>query len=234
MPFDIGAWMAQNKVGQYPGTPQFGGGTATAAPAAAAKPAYAVSLEQMLAEASRLAGTEDTNQAREYGRLDKAGRDFSAGFNADEDKLTGLALGSQLDQIGQGSIDQSRQMRSQLGGRGIDPSSGTAAALASRANANQQALKYGAMRNAAMDSYGRRNANRTAQYAQQANLAQFGNQSPSLLRLDALTNQAEFDLADLVSKRQTDAAKYSAKQSAKAAKTAGIGNIIGSVLGGIL
>ncbi len=165
--------------------------------------------------------------------MDKAGRDYASGFNEDESRLTGLATGASLDAIGNGAQDQSRMLRSQLGGRGIDPSSGTAAALANRIGQQQQALKYGAMRNAAMDSYQRRNAFRTAQYAQQAGLAQFGNQSPSLLRLDALTNQAEFDLAREVSDKQLAAAKYSAKKGAEASKSAGIGNIIGSVLGAL-
>ena len=124
-------------------------------------------------------------------------------------------------------------LRSQLGGRGIDPSSGTAAALANRVGMQQATLKYGAMRNAAMDSYQRRNANRTAQYAQQMNLAQFGNQSPSMIQLDSLTNKAEFDLADLVSKREVDAAKYASKQNSKSSTLGGIGGIIGSVLGGL-
>lgn len=191
------------------------------------------SLERMLSEASRLAGVEDARHATEYGRLEQAGKDFNKGFNEDETRLTNLALGSQFDQIGQNAVDQSRGLRSMLGGRGIDPSSGTAAALASRVGMQQQALKYGSMRNAAMDSYQRRNANRTAQYAQQLNLAQFGNQSPSMIQLDALTNKAEFDLADLVSRRETDAAKYAAKKNSKSSTLAGIGGIIGSVLGGL-
>ena len=187
----------------------------------------------MLAEAERLAGAEDANKAREYGRLGTAAGVFSRGFNEDESRLTNLALGSLLDSIGQGSVDQMRQMRTSLGGRGIDPSSGTTAALANRVAMQKQTLKYGAMRNAAMDSYGRRNAQRTAEYAQQLNLANFGNQSPSALRLDALTNQAEFDLAREVSDKQLEAAKYSAKKNAQAAKTSAIGGIIGSVLGGL-
>lgn len=191
------------------------------------------SLARMLAEASRLAGIEDSRHADEYGRLNKASSDFNKGFEADESRLTSLATGSQFDQIGQGAVDQSRQMRTQLGGRGIDPSSGTAASLANRIGMQQATLKYGAMRNAAMDSYQRRNANRTAQYAQQLNTAQFGNQSPSMIQLDSLTNKAEFDLAREVSKNQLDAAKYSAKQSAKSSTAAGIGNIIGSIFGAI-
>lgn len=193
--------------------------------------ASAISLEQMLSEASRLAGIEDSNQAREYGRLNAAAGDFSRGFAADDERATRLSLGSMFDDIGQGSLDQSRQMRTQLGGRGIDPSSGTAAALANRIGMQKESLRYGAMRSAAQDSYQRRNANRAAQYAQQAGIAQFGSQSPSLLRLDSLTNKAEFDLAREVSKDQVDAAKYKSKKDAEGQKSAGIGNIIGSVLG---
>ena len=192
-----------------------------------------VSLEKMLAEASRLAGIEDSRFDAEYGRLNKASSDFNKGFEADESRLTSLATGSQFDQIGQGAVDQSRQMRTQLGGRGIDPSSGTAAALANRIGMQQASLKYGAMRNAALDSYQRRIALRTAKYAQQLNTAQFGNQSPSMIQLDSLTNKAEFDLADLVSKREVDAAKYASKQNSKSSTLGGIGNIIGAVLGGI-
>jgi hypothetical protein len=195
--------------------------------------ASAISLEKMLAEASRLAGIEDANKATEYGRLDQAGRNFSKGFEADESKLTSLATGSAFDQIGQGAQDQSRGLRSMLGGRGIDPSSGTAASLANRVGMQQATLKYGAMRNAAMDSYQRRNANRTAQYAQQMNLAQFGNQSPSMLGLDALTNKAEFDIATENSIRETEAAKYAARKNSKSSTMSGIGGIIGSVLGGL-
>jgi len=176
------------------------------------------SMQQMLSEAERLAGIENSRFDTEYGRMNKASSDFNKGFEADETRLTSLATGSQFDQIGQGAVDQSRQMRTQLGGRGIDPSSGTAASLANRIGMQQATLKYGAMRGAAMDSYQRRNAHRTAQYAQQLNTAQFGNQSPSMIGLDALTNKAEFDLADLVSKRQTDAAKYGANKAADAAK----------------
>lgn len=197
------------------------------------RPAYAVSLEKMLDEASRLANVENARYATEYNRLGNASDAFNKGFEADEERATNLALGSQFDSIGQGALDQSRQLRTQLGGRGVDASSGLATFLADRIGLQQQNLRYGAMRNAAMDSYARRNAHRTAQYAQQANLAQFGNQSPSMLRLDALTNQAEFDLADLVSQRQADAAKYAAKKSASAAKSSGIGGVIGSVLGGL-
>jgi len=194
----------------------------------------AISLEKMLAEAERLAGVEDSRHATEYGRLGKAAADFSGGFYADEEKASNLQLGSMFDEIGQNSLDQSRGLRTSLGGRGIDPSSGTAAALASRIAMSKNAQRYGAMRQTALDSFARKNAHRTAAYAQQAQLAQFGNQSPSLLKLDSLTNKAEFDLADLVSKRQVDAAKYTAKQQGKAAVTSGIGGIIGSVLGGIL
>lgn len=211
-----------------------GGGAAQPA-AAAEKPKtpVAISLEKMLAEAERLAGVEDSRFGAEYGRMEAAGNKFSGGFYEDEERATRLSLGSMFDSFGQGAQDQSRQLRTQLGGRGIDPSSGTAAALANRVAMQKESLKYGAMRNSAIDSFGRRNAFRTAQYAQQANLAQFGNQSPSLLKLDALTNQAEFDLADLVSKRQLDAAKYSAKKAKEGAVMSGIGGIVGSVLGGL-
>lgn len=208
-------------------------GAGTLAPPATPSTPSAISLEKMLAEAARLAGIEDSRHAAEYGRLEQAGRDFTKGFEQDDERATSLALGSSLDSIGQGSLDQGRALRTSLGGRGIDPSSGTAAALAGRLAIQKEGLKYGAMRSAALDSYERRNAQRTAQYAQQAALAQFGNQSPSLLNLDALTSKAEFDLADLVSQRESDTARYVAKKGAKAQKAAGIGNIIGSALGAI-
>lgn len=202
-------------------------------PATPERPAYAISLEKMLDEASRLAGEENARYAREYTRLGNASDAYAKGFEADDERATNLALGSQFDQIGRSAADESRQLRTQLGGRGVDPSSGLATFLSDRIGLKQAALRYGAMRGAAQDSYQRRNAFRTAQYAQQAAQAQFGNQSPSLLRLDALTNQAEFDLADLVSQRQADAAKYSAKQARKASDSSSISSVIKSFLGGI-
>lgn len=208
-----------------------GGGTAAPAPAAApARPASAISIEKMLDEASRLAGVEDSRFQTEYGRLGKAAGDFNKGFETDESRMTSLSLGSSLDSIGQGAVDQSRQMRTQLGGRGIDASSGLATMLADRIGLQQANLKYGAMRNAAVDSYQRRNAHRTAQYAQQAGIAQFGNQSPSLLRLDALTSGAEFNIASETADKELAAAKYGAKKSAQAAKSNGIANIIASFI----
>jgi hypothetical protein len=207
-----------------------GGGATATAPKAAAPPSP---LEKMLQEAERLAGLEDGRHLTESMRLDAAGRRFDSGFEADEGRLSSMQLGSSLDQIGRGATDATNRLRVNLGGRGIDPSSGTAAALASRIGMQQQGLKYGAMRGAAQDSYQRRNAHRTAQYAQDFGRAQFGIQSPSLLRLDSLTNQAEFDLARDVSKDQIEAAKIGAKAQKSAARSAGIGSIIGGILGGI-
>lgn len=214
-----------------PSTPGAGGGATGQQP----KPptASSISLEKMLAEAASLAGVENNRFQTEYGRLQGASAKFNEGFEQDEQRLTGLAMGADFDAIGQGALDQSRQMRTQLGGRGIDASSGLATHLADRIGLQQQSLKYGAMRSATADSYQRRNAHRTAQYAQQAGLAQFGNQSPSMILLDSLTNKAEFDLASEVSDKQLEAAKYTAKKGASAAKSAGIGSIIGSVLGSI-
>lgn len=210
--------------GSAPATPGGGGPLTIGQPKSA--------LESMLEEADRLASIEDDRYGQGLGQLKKATSDFSAGYLADEDRATKLALGGALDSGGRSASDALSGLRTSLGARGINAGSGVAADLAGRIGLQKESMRYGAMRQAAQDSFQRRTANRAAEYANQQALVQYMNQSPSMIRLDARTDAAGYDLARYAAELNAEAARYGADAQRDAGKMSGIGSIVGGLIPG--
>lgn len=187
-------------------------------------------LSAALQEAFRLRDVEDQrfdeSSAFLQGEFDQSNADFLDS----EKRLENLFFSQAADQAGAQAREGIGSLRTSLGSRGINPNSGLAAGLASRVATQQQNQIVGATRDIALDSSRRRAVQRSQRLNAAFGLANFQNQSPSLLGADALGSAANV----LAGREANDMAAREARKARNAQQTGAMISGVGSLLGGIL
>lgn len=187
-------------------------------------------LSAALQEAFRLRDIEDQrfedSSAFLRGEFDAANADFADS----EKRLENLFFSQAADAAGGQAREGVANLRSSLGARGINPNSGLAAGLASRVATQQQNQIVGATRDIALDSSRRRAVQRSQRLNSAFGLANFENQSPSLLGADALGSISNV----LAGREANDVAAKEARKARNAqergAVISGIGGLLGRTL----
>ena len=178
-------------------------------------------------------GLEEINNKRYDDSLGMLKSEFAksnAGFAADNARLDRVLFSGAADSAGRGAAQGISSLRSALGARGINPSSGAAASLAGRIGMQQQGALMGAARDITADSLRRRDAQRQNRLRQAFGIAEFQNQAADMVGLDALQ-----DVTGVINANRTDTLNTSESSKARSAATknalfSGIGQFASAAL----
>lgn len=163
------------------------------------------------------------------GEFDRANADF-----ADSERtLASLFSSRAADAAGAEAKAGLRNVRQMIGARGIDPNSGLAAGLASQVASRQQEQLIGAHRNIALDGARRRRDERIRRMQSAGALADFRNQSPSMVALDALGSVANINIGREQMEEQKKAAKDAKKSAITGGLLSGLGSGLSALMGGM-
>lgn len=163
------------------------------------------------------------------GEFDRANADFLES----ERGLNSLFSSRAADAAGSQARAGLRNVRQMIGARGIDPNSGLAAGMAAQVASTQQGQLIGAHRDIALDSARRRRDERIRRMQAAGGLAEFRNQSPSMVGLDALGSAANISLGREQMEEQKKAAKDAKKSAITGGLLSGFGSALSSVMGGM-
>lgn len=160
------------------------------------------------------------------GEFARANRDFAQ----QEERLDRLFRSKAADEIGREAKTGLRNIRSLIGARGLNPNTGTAAALAASVADRQAGRLVSAQRDIALDSARRRTQERTRRLSAAFGLGQFRNQPPSSLGLDVIQDATGV----MLGQQQLNEAKKARRRERKDALTGSIIGGIGSIAGAFL
>lgn len=176
------------------------------------------------------------NLAQSIGHREEAAGSEQANFLTNIFNQTSAALDQPIrkdllfsqaaDQVGLRARGAMDRMRTSLGARGIDPSSGAASGLLGRLMMQNQNALIGAQRDIDIADAQQRYANAAQKFGMASNLAQARNEflAPSMVPLDTATNLEEMQLA-------REGLAMQAKSQNKASKNNLLGGIISGGLG---
>ncbi|MCP3975968.1 MAG: hypothetical protein GY720_15920 [bacterium] len=187
-------------------------------------------LGSMLSEAFSLADVEDSRDREaldfERGEFESFNRDFEGR----QDRLSRMFRSQASDQIGAQAREGFRGLRGMIGRRGLNPNSGTAAALADRIAGRQQGQLIGARRDIALDEERRRRDHALTRLQAGGKLADRIATPPSVLRLDAIQDVTGV----LRAKSQEAEARSQSRKLRKDAMIAGGLNAAGTIAGAFI
>jgi hypothetical protein len=189
---------------------------------------FAPALGQSMDLASGLAGQENARHAEalkllqgEFQRANNA----SAGMGQQEiDARMGRASDSATGQ----SLGDWGTLRSQLGQMGVT-GGGLAAGLGAQLELGRLGQIQGSKRDIAIAEMERQSSEASNRYLRSMGLANFMNESPSMLELDQFNSLIDTGLNAQLGERGVEASKYSARQQKKGAKAGALGSAIGGL-----
>lgn len=155
---------------------------------------------------------------------------FNQDFDAQEERLSRLFRSQAADQVGAQAKQGFRNLRGLIGRRGLNPNSGTAAALANRVMNQQSAQMTSARRDIALDSARRRTQHRSQRLAGAFNLGDFRTRERSMVGMDVLAGITQAATAETQNLRGMSAADRARKDARRGAMIGGAFNLAGAFL----
>lgn len=178
--------------------------------------------------ASGLAGQENERYASSLKMLQQEfSRANSASKGMGQDEIN-ARLGRASDAATGQSLDNFKGLRSQLGEMGVT-GGGLAAGLGSQIELGRLAQIQGSKRDVAIAEMERQSQEASNRYLRSMGVANFMNQSPSMIEMDQYNSLLDLGLNAQLGERGVEASRYAARQQKKGAKAGAVGSAIGGL-----